>query len=171
MGTRVIYQVQDSDGSLICTLYSNSSHAKQSAEEVFLKTTLFDAECQMGPNALAEKLLTARYQTASGNHQAGDRIFWLVAASEATDGDREKVITASHGIKDQRGFWQVANPNGFSKDKDMSTTSTAISAEIDRLIALGLSKAQAREAAIDTFALKWSMFRDEVEDTFVAAGF
>lgn len=93
MGTRIIYRVQDSERQLVATLYSNSSHTTQFAEEVF-DAVLATPAAQDGPNGLVEGLLTARYATAEGNHRAGDRIFWLVPAEEAIDGDREAVITA-----------------------------------------------------------------------------
>jgi hypothetical protein len=91
MGTRVAYQINDSDGNAVATLFSNSSHETQFAEEVFRNRF----ECSLGPTELVERLLSARYTSAEGSHQVGDRIFWLVPPAEANDGDHERVIVAT----------------------------------------------------------------------------
>lgn len=99
MGTRIAYKINDGEGKLVATFFSNSSHSTQFAEEVF-DAALKDAFCSFGPNALAEKLLTVRYETPEGNHKAGDRIFWLVPACETANGsDCETVITVTPGGK------------------------------------------------------------------------
>jgi hypothetical protein len=95
MGTRIVYQVLDSDRNLIATLYSNSSHDRQPAEAVFDRI-VNDPEYSTGPTALVAQLIALRYMTAGGNHQAGDRLFWLVPADEAEHGDREAVVTVTH---------------------------------------------------------------------------
>lgn len=97
MGTRIVYQIKDSDRNLIATLFSNSSHSKQFAEDMF-SNLVADPACQAGPNALLEKLLTARYEKDGGNHQAGDRIFWVVPAAECLAGDHESVVTVLHDV-------------------------------------------------------------------------
>jgi hypothetical protein len=94
MGTRIIYEVLDSERNLVATLFSNSSHVTEFAEEVF-DALLDDVACAPGPNALVEKLLSARYSLHSGNHAPGERIFWLVPAKEARDGDREAIVTVT----------------------------------------------------------------------------
>lgn len=93
MGTRIVYRVVDNNCNVVATLFSNSSHETQFAEDVF-QQLVNDANCASGANALVEAMMTARYQTSDGNHRVGERIFWLVPAEEATHGEREAVITA-----------------------------------------------------------------------------
>jgi hypothetical protein len=94
MGTRVIYQVRNSEKQLVATLFSNSSHASEFAEDVF-DAALKDVTCASGANALVERLIGSRYTSDSGNHRQGERIFWLVPADEAVDGDREFIVTVT----------------------------------------------------------------------------
>lgn len=94
MGTRIIYEILDSDRKLVATLFSNSSHETEFAEEVF-DSLLDDEACAPGPNALMEKLLSVRYTKHSGNHSPGERIFWLVPASESREGNREAIVTVT----------------------------------------------------------------------------
>lgn len=102
MGTRVIHQIRDFDNIVVATLFSNCSHAFVTAEARF-DAALADANIK-GPSALLERLLSERYPTAEGVHSAGDRMFHLVPESEAADGHRERVITATpvaHKVKDR----------------------------------------------------------------------
>ena len=94
MGTRTIYRVKDSEGKLVATLFSNSSHETEFAEDVF-DALLKDPACAAGPNALVEKMLAATYTSESGNHRPGYRIFGLVPADEAIDGHREAIVTVT----------------------------------------------------------------------------
>ncbi len=93
MGTRIAYRVADSEGEIVATLYSNSSHTSQFAENVFRATL----QVAQGPTDLVELLLQNRYRSAEGAHKNDDRIFVLVPASESEAGDREKVVTATYG--------------------------------------------------------------------------
>lgn len=95
MGKRTVFQIQDGDHNLIATLFSNSSHSTQFAEDVF-ENTLKDKTSRNGPNALIENLIDKRYETNEGNHQSGDRIFWLVPSDEAKNGDRETIIKVTY---------------------------------------------------------------------------
>lgn len=90
MGTRIVYQVKDTDGSVLATLYSNNAHPAQNPEAHFTRT----AESSIGPSALVEQLLAARYESADGRHKAGDRMFWLVPQHEVMVGDRDAVVLA-----------------------------------------------------------------------------
>ena len=94
--TRTVFQVQDLDRNLIATLFANSSHTTQFAETVF-ENCVKDSANRGGPNALIEKLLSLRYETAEAGHDKGERIFWLVPADEAELGDREAIIKVTHG--------------------------------------------------------------------------
>ena len=94
MGTRIVYQVRDSNEDLVATLFSNCSHTTQNAEAIFHEA-LHSVHCSSGPNTLVEHLLQVRYTTTEGNHHVGDRIFWLVPACEVTR-DCETVVLATH---------------------------------------------------------------------------
>lgn len=93
MGTRIVYQIKDDEGGLVATLFSNSSHETQFAEYEF-KSLL---QSTKGPNALIEACLKARYETAEGGHQAGDRVFWIESEARAF-GDYEAVVTATQCV-------------------------------------------------------------------------
>jgi len=74
MGTRINFEISDSESKLSATLYANSSHTTQFATKVFEEVL----KKSVGPTEAVEKLLALRYETAEGNHAVGDRIFWLV---------------------------------------------------------------------------------------------
>jgi len=94
MGTRIVYQVRDYEHNIIATLFSNSSHTTQFAEEV-LDAALASPDCRYGPTALVEKLLTLRYATEEGNHRVGDRIFYLVRPDSVTHAGREASVVVT----------------------------------------------------------------------------
>lgn len=100
MGTRTVFEIRNSAGELVVTLFSNSSHSMQFAETVFHERL---NACAMGPNELAESCVAARYLTGGGNHQAGDRIFWLTSQEDAY-GDYDVVVVAKWCSK---GKWLV----------------------------------------------------------------
>lgn len=95
MGTRTVFQVFDNERQLVASLYANSSHARQFADEVFA-AAVQDPSTAGGPNGLVERLLSARYDSDEGAHRAGDRIFWMVPHAMAGDGDIEAVVAAIH---------------------------------------------------------------------------
>lgn len=108
MGTRTVYQINDSDRKLIATLFSNSSHSTQFAETV-LENLLTVPACSYGPNALLEQMLTVRYEKADGSHRDGDRIFWVVPAEHASTGDRESIVTVTHRASASGSLGQSAS--------------------------------------------------------------
>ncbi|MFK4705987.1 hypothetical protein ABIC83_002826 [Roseateles asaccharophilus] len=91
MGTRQVFRIFNGDSKLVASLFSNCSHSKQSAENVFWDEVHAERN-KPGPNALLESLLARRYTSASGNHQKGDRIFWLVSAETQEESDIDALI-------------------------------------------------------------------------------
>jgi hypothetical protein len=91
MGERIVYEIMGSkedEPVPVCILYSNSSHASEDPEAVFLAL----AEKAIGPTELTVQTITARYQTSSGKHEAGERLFWI---SETPYGDYDYILRAS----------------------------------------------------------------------------
>ena len=75
MGTRVVYTIMTAGLSYpAVTLFANWSHPEIDVDEVF-KGAIDNAQ---GATDLAERLLSMRYETAGGNHRAGDRVFAIV---------------------------------------------------------------------------------------------
>ena len=66
-----------------------------------------DSANRGGPNALIEKLLSLRYETAEAGHDKGERIFWLVPADEAELGDREAIIKVTHAAAAKSWSWAM----------------------------------------------------------------
>jgi hypothetical protein len=95
MGTRTLYRICDGDRNLVATLISNCSHPTQTAEAE-VKAAMRDQCSQNGPTALLQLILEKRYSTSEGNHQEGDRIFWIAPADEFELGDQQWIITVTH---------------------------------------------------------------------------
>ncbi len=77
MGTRVLYEILgeiDGEKKPVCILYSNSHHEHTNPEDLF---EMF-VEASHGPSEAVERMLNARYRTASGLHREDDRVFSIV---------------------------------------------------------------------------------------------
>jgi len=108
MGKRTVYEINDNEGNRIATLFSNSSHNTQFAEDVFDRLTS-DPGCSSGPSRLVEKMLVSRYESSDGSHNKGDWIFCLIQSSESENGDLEACISATHVITEVLvGQWSVS---------------------------------------------------------------
>lgn len=108
METRILYQIQTANGEVLATLGSNCSATLNAAEEQFQA----GLRRSQGPTSLLQILLSSRYPVAEGNHRRGDRMFWLVAASEIEAGDHEQVLVARAVVKDAEEV-EVSHPSAL----------------------------------------------------------
>lgn len=165
MGARSLIQIRNSEGSLIATLFANSSHTTQFAETVFT-SMIKDDDTRTGPNALVEKLLTQRYETAEGNHSARDRIFWLVPGEEAEQGDWEVLIEATHcGVGEEllaKGYASFGGPAWSLKRQEFT-------AEEDSVAPNDMSLEEAEEPATNSAPQLFAEILKKLDGRYVVA--
>jgi hypothetical protein len=107
MGSRVLYEIMgeiDGEKKPVCILYSNSSHEHTNPEDLF---EMF-VEASLGPTETVERMLGARYGTASGNHRELDRIFAIVTTPY---GDYERKLAIDFDA-DLKQIERVERDNG-----------------------------------------------------------
>lgn len=121
MGTRIAVKIANANQAPMAYLAANCSHNSQDAEAV-LKACV---NSSIGPTELIERLLNERYTTRSGNHRAGDRIFWALSSTQCSfDADFETIISVHYvGAETATGKFKVERQLK-SEQSDASTGPT-----------------------------------------------